>query len=144
MNNQRPTSVMAVMQTMKPEVYPKVDDEATIVLTYPAAQGIIQASWNWPFGRKDMEIYGATGSLLAPERNILRIRRGTTPQRDERVPALEGPNRNPLSYFAAVVRGEITPSGLSALENNLIVIEILDAARESALTGRRIDLTKRG
>jgi predicted dehydrogenase len=144
MNNQRPTSVTAVTQTIKPDVYPKVDDEATIVLTYPTAQGIIQASWNWPFGRKDMEIYGATGSLLAPERNLLRIRTGDTSQRDERVSALEGPTRNSLSYFAAVVRGEIAPAGLSALDTNLIVTEILDAARQSALTGHRIDLIKKG
>ena len=143
MNNERPTSVMAVLQTIKPDVYPNVDDEATIVLTYPSAQGIIQASWNWPFGRKDMEIYGATGSLFAPGPTLLRIRTGNTPPRDDRVPVLEGPSGNPLSYFAAVVRGEIAPTGLSALDNNLIVTEILDAARESALTGRRIDLTKK-
>ena len=141
MANQRPLSVTAVLQTLKPAVYPKVDDEATIVLTYPTAQGIIQASWNWPFGRKDMEIYGASGSVLAPDRNLLRIRSGKT-QRDERVAALEGPQGNPLSYFAAVVRGEIVPSGLSSLENNLIVTEILDAARQSALTGRRVDLAE--
>jgi predicted dehydrogenase len=140
MNNRRPTSVTAVMQTMKPAVYPKVDDEATIVLTYPTAQGIIQASWNWPFGRKDMEIYGATGSLHAPERNLLRIRTKGTAQRDERVPALAGSSGNSLSYFAAVVRGELAPTGLSALNTNLIVTEILDAARESARTGQRVDL----
>jgi predicted dehydrogenase len=140
MNNQRPTSVTAVMQTLKPAVYPKVDDEATIVLTYPTAQGIIQASWNWPFGRKDMEIYGATGSLLASEQNLLRIRTAGKPLRDERLPALAGPSGNPLSYFAAVVRGELTPTGLSALDNNLIVTEILDAARESARTGQRVNL----
>ena len=143
MNNERPTSVMAVLQTIKPDVYPNVDDEATIVLTYPSAQGIIQASWNWPFGRKDMEIYGATGSLFAPGPTLLRIRTVNTSPRDDRVPVLEGPSGNPLSYFAAVVRGEIAPTGLSALDNNLIVTEILDAARESALTGRRIDLTKK-
>jgi predicted dehydrogenase len=140
MNNQRPTSVTAVMQTLKPAVYPKVDDEATIVLTYSTAQGIIQASWNWPFGRKDMEIYGATGSLLAPEQNLLRIRTAGKPLRDERLPALVGASGNPLSYFAAVVRGELTPTGLSALDNNLIVTEILDAARESARTGQRVNL----
>ena len=140
MNNQRPTSVTAVLQTMKPDVYPKVDDEATIVLTYPTAQGIIQASWNWPFGRKDMEIYGTTGSLVAPGPGLLRLRTGDTPQREERVPALEGPTGNSLSYFAAVVRGEIAPTGLSSMENNLIVVEILDAARESARTGRSVAL----
>ena len=47
-----------------------------------------------------------------------------------------------MSYFAAVVRGEIAPTGLSALDTNLIVTEILDTARESARTGRRVDLKK--
>jgi predicted dehydrogenase len=48
MNGEAPTSVTAVTQQIKPDVYPLVDDEATIVLTYPKAQAIIQASWNWP------------------------------------------------------------------------------------------------
>ena len=51
-------------QQLKPEKYPNVDDEGTIILTYPHAQAIIQGSWNWPFDRKDMEVYGATGSLM--------------------------------------------------------------------------------
>ena len=47
MGNVRPLSVSAVTQTFKPDVYPRVDDEATIVVTWPAAVGIIQA-WNCP------------------------------------------------------------------------------------------------
>jgi len=58
MNGARPTSVTAVTQHIKPDKYPLVDDEATIILTYPQTQSIIQASWNWTFSRKDMEIYG--------------------------------------------------------------------------------------
>ena len=58
MNGERPQTVTAVTQQIKPEIYPRVDDEATIVLTYPKTQAIIQASWNWPFDRKDMEVYG--------------------------------------------------------------------------------------
>ena len=64
MQGERPTSVFAVTQHIKPDIYPKVDDEATIVVTYPKAQGIIQASWNWPYNRKDMEIYGQNGYVL--------------------------------------------------------------------------------
>jgi predicted dehydrogenase len=75
MDGRRPTSVMAVTQQIKPEVYPKVDDEATILLTYPQAQAIIQASWNWPFDRKDMEVYGRTGYVLVPQRDLLRVRK---------------------------------------------------------------------
>ena len=141
MNGKRPTSVFAVTQQIKPDVYPKVDDEATIVLTYPDAQGIIQASWNWPFDRKDMEIYGRTGQLLVPRRDLIKLRAGGTPENDKTPTALSGPNADPLSYLAAVVRGEIKPSGLSSLEVNMIVTEILDAARQSAQTGKRIYLS---
>jgi len=142
MEGQRPTSVFAVTQQIKPEVYPKVEDEATVVLTYPKAQGIIQASWNWPFDRKDMEVYGATGYVLAPRRDLLRIRKAGSQESELKLPTPPPPSppQDQLTYLVSVVRKEIQPSGLSSLEVNLIVTEILDAARESARTGRRIDL----
>jgi hypothetical protein len=39
------TEVTAVTQHFQPDVYPRVDDEATFPVEYPKAQGIIQASW---------------------------------------------------------------------------------------------------
>jgi predicted dehydrogenase len=142
MAGQRPTSVFAVTQQIKPEVYPQVEDEATVLLTYPKAQGIIQASWNWPFDRKDMEVYGTTGYVLAPRKDLLRIRKVETEESELALPAPppSSPLQDQLSYLVSVVRGEFQPSGPSSLEINLIVTEILDAARESARTGRRIDL----
>src|SRR5678809_994035 len=119
MDGQRPSSVFAVTQQIKPDVYQKVDDEATIVLTYPHAQGIIQASWNWPFDRKDMEIYGRSGQLLVPRRDVIKFRSGNAPENDRSPSPLRGPQADPLSYLAAVVRGEIKPSGLSSLEINM-------------------------
>ena len=59
------------------------------------------------------------------------------------VPALTGPESDPISYLAAVVRGDLQPSGLSSLEVNMTVTEILDAARESAKSGKRVDLPTR-
>ena len=140
MQGQRPTSVFAVTQHFKPAVYPKVEDEATIVVTYPQAQAIIQASWNWPYNRKDMEIYGQTGYVLVPRNNLLRVLQGDQPEHEITVPPLTGPEADPLSYLVAVVSGELQPTGLSSLEVNMTVTEILDAARESAATGRRIEL----
>jgi predicted dehydrogenase len=141
MHGEAPTSVFAVTQQIKPDVYPKVDDEATIVLTYPKAQGIIQASWNWPFSRKDMEIYGQTGYVLVPKGDELRVRTRGQEQDHEETPApLSAPDTDPLSYLVAVTRGEIKPSGLSSLKINLTAMEILDAARESARTGRRVTI----
>jgi predicted dehydrogenase len=138
MDDARPSSVTAVTQRIKPDIYPRVDDEATIILEYPRTQAIIQASWNWPFDRKDMEIYGRTGQVLTVRQDGLRVR---LPGREEEVrkaELLRPPADDSLRYLAAVVRGEVKPSGLSSLANNLIVTEILDAARRSAATGRTV------
>lgn len=143
MDGQRPESVFAVTQHIKPDIYPKVEDDATIVVTYPKMQGIIQASWNWPFDRKDMEIYGRTGYVLVPHRDTLRVRKpGAKDESTDLTGAApsSGPTADPLSYLAAVVRGEIVPSGLSSIEVNLVVTEILDDARKSAQTGKRVSL----
>lgn len=142
MKGERPTSVMAVTQQIKPAIYPRVDDEATIVLTYPTAQAIIQASWNWPYNRKDMEVYGTKGYVIA-DREGLRMRPSAeAPERAEKVPPRAKPYHDPFAYLAAVVRGEIKmeETDLSSLTNNMIVMEILEAAKQSAKEGRRIDL----
>jgi glucose-fructose oxidoreductase len=143
LENARPLSVSAVTQTFKPEVYPRVDDEATIVVTWPAAVGIIQASWNWPFDRKDLEVYGRTGQALTVRREAVRFRFEGKEEAEVRSPALAAPEDDTVRYLAAVVRGQVRPAGLSSLENNLIVTEILDAARESARTGRAVKLPPR-
>jgi predicted dehydrogenase len=138
----RPTSVQAMTWTMKPDVYPRVDDEATIVLRYPDMQGIIQASWNWPFERKDLEIYGVTGYVLCDTRARMRLRLPDgDPERRETFKEREAPLDDPFAYYAAVIAGTVTmpPGDPSSLENNLIVMAILDAARESARTGRAVE-----
>jgi predicted dehydrogenase len=141
MGDARPVSVTAVTQRIKPEIYARVDDEATIILEYPAAQAIIQASWNWPFDRKDMEVYGRTGQVLTVGQSGLRVRVAGKQEEIRQAPPLSPPGDDFLRYFAAVVRAEIQPSGLSSLKNNLIVIEILDAARRSAATGSTVRLS---
>jgi len=137
MDNQRPVAVTALAHTNKPAIYPRVDDEATILLQYPGAQGVIEASWNWPFNRKDLEVYGQTGYAIATGGNNLRV--GDHPVD---LPELPPDQRDSISYLKAVARGKLKPAGLSSLENNLIVTEILDAARTSIKTGRAVHLTK--
>jgi predicted dehydrogenase len=142
-NGQRPTSVMALTQQFKPDIYPKVDDEATIVLEYPGMQGIIQASWNWPFGRKDMEVYGATGYVISDNRSTIRTRlKGEKTERTETLNEREAPYDDPFALLAAVVQNKITlpPYDLSSLENNMIVVEILEAAIQSSQSRKKVQL----
>ncbi len=142
MQGQRPLSVRALTQQLKSDPdYARVDDEATILLEYPAAQAIVQASWNWPIDRKDMDVYGESGYALAVDPTRLRVRlRHSDPEEHTTAEPLRPPLDNPLSYLKAVVRGEIEPSGMSSLAYNLIVTEILDAARISAATGETVRL----
>jgi predicted dehydrogenase len=142
MDGRRPQTVTAVTQQMKPEIYSRVDDEATIILTYPKAQAIVQASWNWPFGRKDMEVYGQTGYAITVQGNDIRVRRGGDNTREEQSAAkpVPAPYDNELSYLRAVILEGAKPDALSSLETNVTVTEILDAARRSAASGTTVRL----
>ena len=144
----RPISVVAVTQQLQPQNNPKVDDEATIILTYDSSTASIQASWNWPIGRKDMELYGMTGALYSDNRNTLRIRmaEGYDGFKEEKLELREreSPRNDPFALFNAVIRKQImlAPYDPSSLENNLLVVEILEAARKSATSGKAIKLGK--
>jgi glucose-fructose oxidoreductase len=141
MDGKRPDSVTAVTQHIKPEVYPRVDDEATIVLTYPKAQAIVQASWNWPFSRKDMEVYGQKGYAITVGRDVVRLRLPAKEEISEVAKPLQKSKEDSVSYLRAVLLGGLKPEGQSSLETNVIVTQILDAARRSAASGKTVSLT---
>ena len=141
MKGEEPISVTAITQQIKPDLYPKVEDEATILLTYPKTQVIIEASWNWPFGRKDMEVYGKDGFVFCIDNDDMTIlRKGEK----ERTTMLASPmpvgSHDPFAYFANVINGDIKMDRYSpsAPANNEIVMKILQAAKESAKEGKTI------
>lgn len=148
MSNERPISVTAVAQTNKPDIYPKVDDEATILVKYPGAQGIIQASWNWTFGRKDMEVFGTNAYIKTVDgtRMSLRVKQ-SEPEQAMTLEPVKKPFNDPFDFLTAVIRGETklddTVQGrLSSLDNNMVVVEILDAAIRSAKEGKTVVLER--
>jgi predicted dehydrogenase len=122
---------------------PKMLDErkpqAVWVFSNTQAQGIIQASWDWIFPRKDVEIYGRKGIIRTINLTDydIRLERNQRPVKKIAAP-LPKPYGSSVEYFSAVIRGEIDPSGSqSSLGTNLIAVEIQDAARESAKTGKK-------
>ncbi len=142
MHGNAPLSVTAVTQTDKPEIYPHVEDDATVILRYPGVQGVLMPSWNWSFARKDMEVYGDAGQLVTVAAGNVRTRyKGQKTETPSVAPALPKDESNSLDYLAAVLHGSIQSAGdLSSLETNMIVMQILDAARESAQTGKTVML----
>jgi len=142
MDGQRPQTVTAVTQTIKPDVYSRVDDEATIILTYPKAQAIIQASWNWPIDRKDMEVYGKTGQAITVKRDDLRVHKAGGNEEQLAAKAVPAPYDDELVYLRAVILEGAKEDALSSLETNVTVIEILDAARRSAIEGKTVRLPR--
>jgi len=143
MGGESPWTVTAVTMQIKPDVYPKVDDDATIVMTYPQAVAIIQGSWNWPFGQSFVDIYGKTGEVKTVGRDHLEIRKaGESAAKTEQVPPLMPPEDDELRYLRAVVLEGLQPSGQSSLAVNVVVADVMDAARQSSKTGRTIKISE--
>lgn len=142
MNGEKPLSVYAVLQHNKPETYPLVDDDATIILEYPGTTVQIMASWCWPYSRKDMYVYGDRGYVY--QRNGQKMTTFVDGKNGSEVdaPRLQAPYDDSYRYLKALVRGEIEeqPSDLCALENNVTVVQILEAAIKSAKTGKKVRL----
>jgi len=141
-HGQTPMSVTAVAQTDKPDIYPKVDDDATIIIQYPGTQTVLMPSWNWSFARKDMEVYGVNGYVITVGPDGLRTRyKGEKTESTSNAPALAPEQHDSLAYLAAVLHGQVKAQGdLSSLDTNMVVMQILDAARTSAQTGRTVQL----
>jgi hypothetical protein len=89
-----------------------------------------------------MEVYGAKGSVLSDRQGSKYRLPGASSEQYEKSPPLMAPYDDPFRYLAATVRGKIKmqPSDLSALDNNVIVVEILEAAKKSAETGMRVEM----
>jgi predicted dehydrogenase len=142
----RPTRVYATTRKMKVEQNNKVDDDATIVLDYPDATAIIEASWDWPYTKDQVEVFGPKGSLLA-RHNTLQYRaadaRGPNVAPDGEnvtLDALPKEASNPIAYFVDCIRNNKPIEDPVSALLNVQVMEILDAARESARTGKTQDL----
>jgi predicted dehydrogenase len=142
----RPTRVYATTRKMKVKQNNKVDDDATIVLDYPDATAIIEASWDWPYTKEQVEVFGPKGSLLA-RHNTLQYRsadaRGPNVAADGENVALDAlpkETSNPIAYFVDCIRNNKPIEDPVSARLNVQVMEILDAARESARTGKPQEL----
>ncbi len=141
MKGEAPVSVTCITQQLKPEKYPKVDDDATIILKYPDAEVIIQASWNWPHNVKDMEVYGTTGYVFCNNGTQMKVMENEKEgSKEMEAKPLPSGHDDPFALLKKIVHEnyELDAFDLTSLENNTIVMKILDAARQSAEQNRTL------
>src|SRR5690348_1676472 len=142
----RPSRGSAVTQKLKVDQHNAVDDDATIVLDYPDGTVIIEASWDWPYNMGQVQVFGPKGSLLATASDLFR----RSPSDSVAKVGLEGERvaldtrihetSNPISYFVDCIRNNKPIEDPLSMKLNVQVMEILDAARESARTGKQQEL----
>jgi predicted dehydrogenase len=140
----RPTRVFATVRKLKSEQQNQVDDDATIVLDYPDATVTIEPSWDWPYGMDRVYVFGTKGSFLATHNDLFFRSGGQSAGGLDGEPIKLAPvahdTSNPISYLIERIRSDKPIEDPLSARLNVQVMEILDAARESARTGRAVEL----
>jgi len=142
----RPESVYAEVIHLRPETFPKVEDSSTMVLKYRNGINIFEGSWDLPRSFQDLEIFGSSG---APD-NLTRGSISMTQQKVElrtgrdskELPLAPLPpeKADPVAFMVNAIRNDKPIDGITALDINVGVVEIIEAARESIRTGRAVKL----
>lgn len=143
----RPESVYAEVIHLRPETFPKVEDSSTMVLKYKNGINIFEGSWDLPRSFQDLEIFGSTpaadgnltrGSIYMTQRKV-ELRNGRETQELPLTP-LAPEKADPISFMVDAIRNNKPIEGITALDINVGVVEIIDAAKESIRTGRAVKM----
>jgi predicted dehydrogenase len=143
----RPESVYAEAIHLRPETFPKVEDSATLMLKYKNGINIFEGSWDLPRSFQDLEIFGSTanpdgtlnrGSIYMTQQKV-EFRNGR--ETKELPLALLPPEQaDPIAFMVDAIKNNKPIEGITALQINLGVVEIIEAAKESIRTGRPVTL----
>ncbi len=141
----RPTRVYATTRKLKTDQHNRVDDDATITLDYPDGSAILEPSWDWPYGMDRTYVFGGKGSLFATGNSLsIRVSGSDQPATadGDSVPLnpLAHDKSNPIAYLLDRVATDQPIEDPLSARLNVQVMEILDAARESARSLRPVAL----
>ncbi len=147
----RPVAITAVASRLRKEGL-AAEDNAVVVLRYPRALGLLEASWTQIGGEPAFAliVYGDRGTLLVHQPRAVRegqkVGSGrvqlVSGDRSELVdpPALVADERDGPTYFLSRVAAGRPIDGLCAPEVGRDAQEVIAAALRSAATGREVTL----
>jgi predicted dehydrogenase len=134
----RPESVYATANHLRPDRFPKVEDNATLVLHYPGAEGIFEGSWDLPRSFQDLEVMGRDG-IVYMQNGKVELKKGRD-SKEVAIDPLEPERSKPVNFMVETLKSGKHISGMTSMDINVEVIEIIDAAKESIKTGRAVKL----
>lgn len=135
----RPQTVFAHSIHLRPNEFPKVEDDATILLSYPKGVALLEASWDLPRSFQQVEVFGLKGSLAADQQKAV-FRPGRAPEQVLPDPGLPANRLEPIAYMLDCIRSNREPEGMTSIDYNVGVNEIIDAAKLSVKTGKPVAL----
>ncbi len=137
----RPDSVYATALHLQPEKFPKVEDNATLTLNYKDAQGIFEGSWDLPRSYQDLEVFGRQG-VLYMQNGKVELRKGRE-NKEIAIEPLPADRVKAVTYMVETLKAKKQIEGMTAMDINVEVIEIIEAAKESIRTGKAVKLPAR-
>ena len=134
-----PQSVFAHADHLRPQEFPKVEDSAVMILSYEDGVGIFEGSWDLPHGFQDLELFGRNGSVYVTGSKVT-LRKGKGEGQamaaDAPAPEMVGPTQ----YMTYCLRNHKPIEGLVALDINVSVVQVVEAAKQSIATGKPVAL----
>ncbi|MBS1834131.1 MAG: Gfo/Idh/MocA family oxidoreductase [Acidobacteria bacterium] len=135
----RPETVYATVNRLQPERFPKVEDNATIVLHWKEGSGLFEGSWDLPRSFQELEIFGRQGSAVMTNGKV-EVRKGRQPAANADILPLVPEKAEPIAYMVQAIRSGKPIEGMTAIGINVGVIEIVEAAKASVKTGKPVKL----
>src|ERR1700730_10938983 len=134
----RPESVYASVIQLRPQTFPKVEDNATLILHYKNGVGLFEGSWDLPRSYQDLEVFGLKGSVYMKQQGVeLRQGKGVKQVSMENLP----PERSePIAFMVNALKNKKPIEGLTALDINVGLNEIIEAAKMSVKSGQAVKL----
>jgi len=134
----RPETVYAQVNTLRPDEFPKVEDNATLILHYKKGVALLEGSWDLPRSFQDLEVFGRKGSVYMTAQKVeQRIGRDV---KELPMTALPPEKAEPIAYMIHCIETKTAPEGMTSIKLNAQVVEIIEAAKASIKTGRAIAL----
>jgi predicted dehydrogenase len=133
----KPTTVYATVNKLRPDEFPKVEDNATIILHYPKAVAVLEGSWDLPHSYQDLEVFGRQGSIYMTRQKV-EVRKSRGPAQEAKIEPLAPEAAEPIANMIHSIETKTEPGGMVGIDINVQVVQILDAAKESIRTGRAV------